>query len=53
MHRVPRLLVAAMLLLGAAGMARAADVPIIGLKLIVVDNSVGHGNRPTQIAATL
>ena len=40
MRRLPRLLVSSMVLLGATGAARATDIPITGLKLIVVDKTV-------------
>ena len=39
MRRLPRLLVVALILLGAVGAVRATDVPITGLKLIIVDKT--------------
>jgi hypothetical protein len=51
MRRVPRLLVVPLILLGVAGVARATDIPIAGLKLIVVDKTVAASSAKAVFVA--
>src|SRR5512143_1632419 len=43
MRRLPRSVVASLVLIGTAGASYAVDVPIAGLKLIVVDKTASSG----------
>lgn len=47
MRSMPRLLVVLTILLGTAATARAADVPVIGHKLSVADETMG-AREPTN-----